>query len=95
MEPLRQLVGGTPLVRRPGLDLRKPRCRHDRLPIRPWRFDAAAYHSAAAAHPGTTLTGTPTIATWDADPAPAMAELATKVEEERVLDTLAEDLETP
>jgi uncharacterized protein (TIGR02679 family) len=66
----------------------------DRLPVRPWRFDAATYRTVAAAHPGTALTGTPTVATWDADLAPAMTELATKVEEERVLDTLVHDLES-
>jgi uncharacterized protein (TIGR02679 family) len=64
----------------------------DRLPVRPWRFDAETYRTVAAAHPGTALTGTPTVATWDADLAPAMTELVTKVEEERVLDTLIHDL---
>jgi uncharacterized protein (TIGR02679 family) len=66
----------------------------DRLPVRPWRFDAETYRTVATAHPGTALTGVPTIATWDPDLAPAMTELATKVEEERVLDTLVQDLAT-
>lgn len=66
----------------------------DRLPVRPWRFDAATYRTVAAAHPGTPLTGIPAVANWDADLAPEMTELATKVEEERVLDTLIHDLES-
>jgi uncharacterized protein (TIGR02679 family) len=64
----------------------------DRLPIHPWRFDAPTYRTVVAAHPGTALAGTPVAATWDPHLAPAMTELATKVEEERLLDTLVQDL---
>ncbi|RSM45493.1 TIGR02679 family protein [Amycolatopsis balhimycina DSM 5908] len=64
----------------------------ERLPVRPWRFDAATYRRVAAAHPGTALTGIPAVASWDPDLAPAMTELATKVEEESVLDSLIRDL---
>ncbi|WP_329069557.1 TIGR02679 family protein [Amycolatopsis sp. NBC_01480] len=64
----------------------------DRLPVRPWRFDAAAYRAAAAAHPGATLTGTPVAANWDRELTTTMIELGRKVEEELVLDQLVEDL---
>jgi uncharacterized protein (TIGR02679 family) len=64
----------------------------DRLPVRPWRFDAATYREVAAAHSGTALTGTSVVATWDANLAPAMTELAAKVEEEHVLDRLIANL---
>ncbi|MEC3982786.1 TIGR02679 family protein [Amycolatopsis sp. H20-H5] len=63
-----------------------------RLPVRHWHFDAAAYRTAAAAHPGHPLTGTPATADWDPDLGPAMTETGTKVEEELVLDDLIADL---
>jgi hypothetical protein len=64
----------------------------ERLPVRPWRFDAAAYREVAMAGRGTVLTGSPAVAGWDPDLAPAMTELGMKVEEESVLEPLIRDL---
>ena len=66
----------------------------DRLPVRPWRFDAATYRTVAAAHPGATLTGAPVDANWDPELTTTMIERGRKVEEELVLDQLVEDLAT-
>lgn len=68
---------------------------HARLPVTPWRFDAAAYRAAAAAA-GTrsrrTLTGPAVTARWAPDLTAAMSEVGRRVEEELVLDDLLDDL---
>ena len=63
-----------------------------RLPVEPWRFDAAAYQHAAALGAGRPLEGEPAACTWDADLAEAMRRTGRAVEEERVLDDLLDDL---
>jgi uncharacterized protein (TIGR02679 family) len=63
-----------------------------RLPVEPWRFDAAAYRHAAALGAGRPLEGEPAACCWDADLAEAMRRTGRAVEEERVLDNLLDDL---
>lgn len=65
----------------------------DRLPVTPWRFDAAAYHAAAGSELAAPLTGRPADASWDPSLADAMRELGRQVEEEAVLDPLLADLD--
>ncbi len=60
----------------------------------PWRLDAGAYRSAAPPD-GPRLRGSPISATWDPGLTEAMLELGVKVEEERVLDDLLDDLAEP
>jgi uncharacterized protein (TIGR02679 family) len=60
----------------------------------PWRLDAGAYRSAAAAG-GPPLRGGPVAASWDLALTEAMLALGVKVEEERVLDDLLADLAEP
>lgn len=60
---------------------------------RPWRMSAADYRSAASARRGTTFDPNRlTDAPWDADLAPAMRAIAATVPEERVVETLLDDL---
>jgi uncharacterized protein (TIGR02679 family) len=66
---------------------------HARLPIRPWRFDAAAYEQAVAADPGPRLRGGATSACWDPKLAAAMLAAGYAVEEESVAERLLADLE--
>lgn len=61
----------------------------DRLPARPWRFDAAAYRGAPAGRP---LAGEPVAARWDPELAPALRERGEAVEEELLLEPLLADL---
>jgi uncharacterized protein (TIGR02679 family) len=93
---LRQLVSAGATLRYHGdFDwggLRIANVLFDRLPIRPWHFDASSYRAAAATHPGPDLTGTPVAALWDPVLATAMTALHVKVEEEHLLDDLIEDL---
>jgi uncharacterized protein (TIGR02679 family) len=63
-----------------------------RLPVEPWRFDAAAYRQAAAQGAGRPLTGEPVACTWDPQLAEVMRSTCHAVEEERVLDELLADL---
>lgn len=63
-----------------------------RLPVTPWRFDAAAYRAALGRGPGGALRGPPAEASWDPDLGDAMRHTAQAVEEERVLDDLIGDL---
>lgn len=65
----------------------------DRLPVRPWRFDAAAYEQSA--HLGRPLTEAPVSARWDPLLCTAMAQALVAVEEELVLDDLVADLAAP
>lgn len=62
----------------------------DRLPIKPWRFDAAAYRAAAPR--GHALVGPAIEARWDVDLTEAMRTTGKAVEEELVLDDVVEDL---
>jgi uncharacterized protein (TIGR02679 family) len=63
-----------------------------RLPLAPWRYDAAAYRAALGTGDGRGLAGVPTEASWDPDLAAAMREAGLVVEEERVVDELVADL---
>lgn len=63
---------------------------HDRIPWRPWRFDAAAYESSPVT--GGPLTGRPVPAAWDDGLLPAMRQRGLKIEEELLLPTLLADL---
>jgi uncharacterized protein (TIGR02679 family) len=63
-----------------------------RLPVVPWRFDAAAYRSAAARGQGRPLAGEPAVCSWDPELAAEMQRVGHAVEEERVLDDLLADL---
>ena len=65
---------------------------HARLPMTPWRFDAAAYRRAVSGSRGRPLTGAPVAASWDPELARAMRETGLRVEEELVLDDLISDL---
>jgi uncharacterized protein (TIGR02679 family) len=66
---------------------------HERLAVRPWRFDAAAYESAVAATSATAaLSGRPAATPWDPELAEAMRRHAVRVEEELVLPDLLADL---
>lgn len=64
----------------------------DRVPMTPWRFDAAAYGAAAGSALAAPLRGRPTVASWDTELAPAMQRTARQVEEEAVVDALLDDL---
>ena len=63
-----------------------------RLPVTPWRFDAASYRAATATRSGRGLSPPAATASWDAGLAPAMTQIGTAVEEEHVLDDLLSDL---
>nr|WP_042186513.1 TIGR02679 family protein [Kibdelosporangium sp. MJ126-NF4]CEL17323.1 FIG124585: Hypothetical protein [Kibdelosporangium sp. MJ126-NF4]CTQ91449.1 FIG124585: Hypothetical protein [Kibdelosporangium sp. MJ126-NF4] len=65
----------------------------ERLPWRPWRFDARAYQAVDTT--GATLTGRPVSATWDSDLRSAMERRGVQVEEELVLPELIDDLRGP
>jgi uncharacterized protein (TIGR02679 family) len=58
--------------------------------VRPWRFDAHAYQTAA--REGRPLTGKPVPARWDEKLMAAMLARNCQIEEEQVLDDLLEDL---
>jgi uncharacterized protein (TIGR02679 family) len=62
-----------------------------RFAARPWRLDAASYVTAAA-DGGPKLRGRPTTASWDLTLSEAMQKYGVKVEEERVLTFLLDDL---
>lgn len=62
----------------------------ERLPAKPWRFEAADYR--VAADRGRSLSGPPVDARWDADLAAEMRATQLAVEEEHVLDDLLSDL---
>jgi uncharacterized protein (TIGR02679 family) len=65
----------------------------ERLPVRPWRFDAAAYRAAMTALDATReLAGAPVEARWDPELAPALRACGRVVEEEQVVDDLLVDL---
>ncbi|MBA2323738.1 MAG: TIGR02679 family protein [Pseudonocardiales bacterium] len=61
-----------------------------RLPMQPWRFDAASYQAAVA--DGGGLSGPPAEPLWDPDLGAAMRTAGRVVEEERVADVLLADL---
>lgn len=63
-----------------------------RFGARPWRLDAISYRRAAGSG-GPSLRGRPVMAAWDPQLTHAMQTLGAKVEEERVLDDLLDDLE--
>jgi uncharacterized protein (TIGR02679 family) len=65
-----------------------------RLPVTPWRFDAAAYRADTASRSGRPLSPPAATASWDAELALAMTQIGTAVEEEHVLDDLLGDLES-
>lgn len=66
----------------------------ERLPVRPWRYDAAAYRWwTDSGRRGRGLRGTPVQASWDPALARAMERTGRSVEEERVLDHLLADLD--
>lgn len=91
---LRQLVGaGAQLWYHGDFDwggLRIGNVVFDRVPVRPWRFEAADYR--AATDVGRELAGVPVVASWDAELTVAMRESGIAVEEEHVLDALLGDL---
>jgi uncharacterized protein (TIGR02679 family) len=62
----------------------------ERLPVRSWRFDAAAYRHSAGR--GRALIGSPVSASWDAELSAAMIQTGTALEEELVLEELMGDL---
>lgn len=64
-----------------------------RLPLIPWRFDAASY-LAEVRPTGRPLTGTPVDAAWDPALREAMTAHGHTVEEERVADALVADLDS-
>lgn len=60
---------------------------------RPWRFNAADYRAAVSAGGDSlSLSGPPTESPWDPDLARAMARHGLAVEEEAVIDLLADDV---
>jgi uncharacterized protein (TIGR02679 family) len=63
-----------------------------RLPVLPWRFDAACYSAAVSAGIGRELAGRPVAASWDETLADRMARCRIRVDEELVLDDLLADL---
>ncbi|MFF1400431.1 TIGR02679 family protein [Streptomyces sp. NPDC058287] len=69
----------------------------DRVLWRPWRYTTAHYLAAADTAPlaAPPLTGTPAIAPWDPDLAPALAARGVRIEEEVVLEDLLADLAPP
>ncbi|MHA6618531.1 TIGR02679 family protein [Pseudonocardia sp. DLS-67] len=66
-----------------------------RLPVEPWRFDAAAYRSATAHGAGRPLSAEPIACAWDPELAEEMRRTGRAVEEERVVDDLLADLAQP
>lgn len=62
----------------------------ERLAVRPWRFDTAAYLQVA--HHGRALTGSSVLARWDSELSVAMTQAGAAVEEELVLEELITDL---
>lgn len=66
----------------------------DRFPVRPWRYDTAAYQAACRAGLGRELVGEPVIARWDGDLAEQMLRVRVRIDEELVLDDLLADLAT-
>lgn len=65
---------------------------HTRLPVRPWQYDAAAYHIACRPGYGHTLVGDAVTASWDPELTAAMQRVGHCVEEELVVDRLVDDL---
>ena len=65
----------------------------DRLPVRPWRYDAGAYRSAARERHGRELRGTAVEASWDPALATEMTRVGRVVEEERIVGRLLLDLD--
>lgn len=66
---------------------------HRRVPWTPWRFAAADYLAAVGAHDAPVLLrGRPVDTPWDPDLGAAMAADGRAVEEEAVVDLLADDL---
>jgi uncharacterized protein (TIGR02679 family) len=66
---------------------------HARLPIEPWRHDAASLRAAiAAGASGPPLRGSPVNASWDPDLASTLHSAGHAVEEEAVVDQLLADL---
>jgi len=61
-----------------------------RLPVRPWHFDTAAYLRSAPR--GSELVGAPVPARWDVELSAAMTQAGAALEEELVLDELLGDL---
>ncbi|MGH7910602.1 MAG: TIGR02679 family protein, partial [Candidatus Dormibacteraceae bacterium] len=60
---------------------------------RPWRYDATSYRRAVAgADASSPLLGRPVVATWDGELSVAMREAGRKIEEERVIEELLEDV---
>jgi hypothetical protein len=55
---------------------------HARLPVRQWRFDAAAYRRAPIAASGPALRGQPVAASWDPCLEKAMLDSGRGIEEE-------------
>jgi uncharacterized protein (TIGR02679 family) len=62
-----------------------------RFEAEPWRFDAGSYRHAAGSG-GPKLRGRPVQAVWDPQLTEAMLTIGIKIEEERVLSALLEDL---
>ncbi|MEO3860544.1 TIGR02679 family protein [Acrocarpospora sp. B8E8] len=62
---------------------------HDRIGMLPWRFDTAAYETAASTTP---LTGRPLATPWDPPLSEVMTRRGVRVEEELVLADLLADL---
>lgn len=65
-----------------------------RLPVTPWRFDAATYRQVAD-RTGRVLGGEPATCLWDPDLTEVMHQIGHAVEEERVVDDLLTDLAHP
>ncbi|WP_043769169.1 TIGR02679 family protein [Algiphilus aromaticivorans] len=61
----------------------------DRFGARPWRFGAVHYRPRES---GRVLEGTPVVATWDTELAPAMQRAGKVLEEEAVVDDLLDGL---
>ncbi|MGH4018527.1 MAG: TIGR02679 family protein [Pseudonocardiaceae bacterium] len=99
MHLLRALAGaGTSLRHHGDYDwggLRIGNVLHARLPVRPWRYDTAAYRAATRGGAGRSLTGPPVTASWDPELTGAMQRARRAVEEELLLDDLLEDLALP
>lgn len=67
-----------------------------RVPWRPWRFTACDYREAAESENSSIpLRGTPAETPWDPDLTVAMREIGRAVEEEAVVDLLADDVLNP
>lgn len=65
---------------------------HARLPVQPWRYDAAAYRNAVRRGVGRPLTGQRLTASWDSELSATMHATGRAVEEELLLDELLADL---